>query len=76
MDRNKDHVSLDHLARVLADIHQDSSQILDSVISNYQRDLLQMMFHGDASSRDKYSLCPFFSVSPIPINLPADSRRS
>ena len=40
MDRIKDAISLDHLSRLLVDVQQDSSAIVDSIISGYQRDLL------------------------------------
>jgi len=33
MDRIKDNISLDHLARLLVDVHTDSSRIIDSLIS-------------------------------------------
>lgn len=42
MDRIKDQISLDHLSRLLVDVQQDSSAIVDSIISGYQRDLLQV----------------------------------
>lgn len=34
-------------------MHIDSSAIIDSVISSYQRTLLDLIFLGDAASRDK-----------------------
>ena len=40
MDRIKDNISLDHLSRLLVDVHQDGSKIVDSVISAYQRNLM------------------------------------
>ena len=55
MDRIKDNISLDHLARLLVDVQQDSSAIVDSIISQYQRDLMQLIFLGDASNRNKVS---------------------
>jgi hypothetical protein len=53
MDRIKDNISLDHLSRLLVDVHIDSSTIVDSTISAYQRRLLNLIFNGDAESRDK-----------------------
>lgn len=53
MDRIKDNISLDHLARLLVDVHVDSSTIVDSTLSAYQRRLLHFVFNGDAESRDK-----------------------
>ena len=34
-------------------VHIDSSAIIDSVVSSYQRTLLDLIFLGDAASRDK-----------------------
>ena len=53
MDRIKDNISLDHLSRLLVDVHIDSSTIVDSTISAYQRRLLNLVFDGDAENRDK-----------------------
>ena len=39
LDRGADNVSLDHLSRLLVDVHQDSSKIVDSLLSGYQRNL-------------------------------------
>jgi hypothetical protein len=53
MDRIKDNISLDHLSRLLVDVHIDSSTIVDSTISAYQRRMLNLIFNGDAENRDK-----------------------
>lgn len=53
MDRIKDNISLDHMARLLVDVQQDSSGIVDSIISQYQRELLNLIFLGDAPNRNK-----------------------
>lgn len=53
LDRIKDNISLDHLARLLVDVHVDSSKITDSVISSYQRALLDLIFMKDTANRDK-----------------------
>jgi hypothetical protein len=45
MNRVKYNISLDHLARILADVQQDSSSIVDSVISQYQCDLLELVYN-------------------------------
>ena len=47
LDRTEESVSVDHLARLLVDVHQDSSQILNDLLSAYQRSLLDMLFMGD-----------------------------
>ena len=36
-------ISVDMLCRLLSDIHEDSSVIVDSLLSHYQRKLLQMV---------------------------------
>ena len=59
MDRIKDNISLDHLARLLVDVHMDSSKIVDSVISSYQRQLLQLVFCNDAPNRCVGHCSPF-----------------
>lgn len=53
MDRIKDNISLDHLSRLLVDVHVDSSTIVDSTLSAYQRRILNLIYNGDAESRDK-----------------------
>ena len=53
MDRIKDNISLDHMARLLVDVQQDSSGIVDSIISQHQRELLDLIFLGDSPNRNK-----------------------
>ena len=53
MDRIKDNISIDHLARLLVDVQQDSSEIVDSVISGYQRELLDLIYFSDRKNRNK-----------------------
>ena len=64
MNRIKDNISLDHLSRILVDIQQDSSSIVDSVISQYQRELMDLVFLGDASKRNKINLIIANEISP------------
>lgn len=64
LDRKSDSVSLDHLARLLVDVQQDSSTITDSLVSTYQRSLLEMTFLGDAANRDKFNLILADAISP------------
>lgn len=65
MDRIKDNISLDHMARLLVDVQQDSSGIVDSIISQHQRELLNLIFLGDAPNRNKVSAYHLF-LSPLP----------
>jgi len=64
LDRIKDNISLDHLARVLVDVQQDSSTILVSLLSTYQRSLLDMIFLGDSLSRDKVNVILASEITP------------
>lgn len=64
MDRIKDNISLDHLSRLLVDVHIDSSKIVDSVISAYQRQLMNLIFLGDAENRDKVNLIIANEITP------------
>jgi WD repeat-containing protein 35 len=64
MDRIKDNISLDHLSRLLVDVQQDSSAIVDSIISQYQRELLQIVFLGDAANRNKVNLIIANEITP------------
>lgn len=64
MDRIKDNISLDHLSRLLVDVHMDSSKIIDSVLSAYQRSLLGLIFTGQAESRNKINLIIANEITP------------
>ena len=64
MNRIKDGISLDHLSRILVDVQQDSSKIVDSVISQYQKDILDLIFMGDTPNRNKVNLIIANEISP------------
>ncbi|CAM9106959.1 unnamed protein product, partial [Discosporangium mesarthrocarpum] len=64
MDRIKDNISLDHMARLLVDVQQDSSTIVDSIISQHQRELLNLIFLGDAPNRNKVNLIIANEITP------------
>ncbi|ETV92521.1 hypothetical protein H310_13202 [Aphanomyces invadans] len=64
MDRIKDNISLDHLSRLLVDVQKDSSQIVDSVLSAYQRSLLGLVFMNEDSNRDKINLIIANEITP------------
>lgn len=64
MDRILENISLDNLARLLVDVHMDSSTILDSLLSDHQKDLLQTVFLGNSSRRDKINVIIAERVSP------------
>eukprot|EP00479_Gromia_sphaerica_P004629 TRINITY_DN1543_c0_g1_i3.p1 TRINITY_DN1543_c0_g1~~TRINITY_DN1543_c0_g1_i3.p1 ORF type:complete len:170 (+),score=35.64 TRINITY_DN1543_c0_g1_i3:525-1034(+) len=58
-------ISLDHLARVLLDIRVDSSDIVDSLLSAYQRAFLDIVFWGDPKSRDKFNVILADKIDPV-----------
>ena len=62
--RLKDDISVDMLCRVLADVHEDSSVIVDSLLSLYQRKLLQMTYNGDQMQRPKFNVVLAQRVRP------------
>ena len=64
LDRIKDNISLDHLARLLVDVHQDSSKIVDACLSAYQRKLMNIIYLGDAAMRDKVNLIVANEITP------------
>lgn len=64
MDRIKDNISLDHLSRLLVGVQLDSCVIVDSIISQYQRELMQLVFLGDASNRNKVNLIIANEITP------------
>lgn len=64
-DRILDGISLDRLARLLVDVYTDSSMIMDSLLSSYQRDLLGTMFpHGSQLNRDKFAVIIADGIHP------------
>jgi len=69
MDRIKDGISLDHMARLIVDVHQDSSRVTDSFLSAYQLALLDLIFTGDRVNRDKINVLVADEIVP---KLPAE----
>jgi WD repeat-containing protein 35 len=64
MDRIKDNISLDLLARVLVDVQQDSCTIVDSLLSQRQRDLLNLVYSGYSANRNKINLIIANNIKP------------
>eukprot|EP01038_Epipyxis_sp_PR26KG_P007778 gene7778-10566_t len=64
LDRIKDNISLDHLSRLLIDVQSDSSCVVDAIISQYQRELMQLVFLGDAENRNKVNLIIANEITP------------
>lgn len=57
-------IPLDLLARLLVDVHQDSSEIIRDLLSQYQISVLDMLFMGRASQRNKYNLIMSTGIEP------------
>ena len=53
MDSVLENISLDNLARVMSDIHIDSSKISASLCSPRQMSLMDMVYNGHADKRNK-----------------------
>jgi len=64
MDHGADNVSLDLMSRLLMDIQNDSSRIIDSLVSEYQRSILDTIFYGDRETRDKFNIIMAEMINP------------
>ena len=79
MDKVLNDISLDNLARVMADVHIDSSMVTESLISEHQRKLLDMVFCGHADQRNKVNIVVSEGMQPrlkALAYLDGDSRES
>ena len=72
VDRLHDDISVDHLARLLVDVHQDSSSIMDDLLSQYQRSLMDLIYMGDAQMRNKFNCIIADEIKPAAGKLVAD----
>ena len=63
-DRLADDLSLDMLSRLAVDVMQDSSKIAESLLSFYQRALIEMVFMGDELMRDKFVVYMATGIKP------------
>lgn len=70
LDRVRDRISLDLLSRVMVDLQQDSSKLIDSLVAEHQRGLLDIVYYGDRENRDKYTLILAESIEP---KMPAEN---
>merc|ERR1712166_1181278 len=64
MDNLYANLSLDHISRLLIDIHQDSSQIAENLISAYQRNLIFTLYNGHPETRPKFNILIAERISP------------
>lgn len=53
---NTERHSLDDVAKVLADLVEDTSSMMNTLLNNFQRRLLDLVYCDQASQRDKYIL--------------------
>ncbi|DAZ92527.1 TPA: hypothetical protein N0F65_012757 [Lagenidium giganteum] len=65
LDKRSDRISVDLLSRLLVDIHQDSSEIMDDLLSSYQSSLLEMVFLGDVANRAKFNMIMADHIEPF-----------
>ena len=64
MDRDCNEISIDHLSRLLVDVHQDSSNIMGDLLSQYQISLLEMLYVGDVNMRSKFNCILSAGIKP------------
>ncbi|KAG2531608.1 hypothetical protein BBO99_00001827 [Phytophthora kernoviae] len=64
MNHTERSIPLDLLARLLVDVHQDSSGIIHDLLSRYQLSVLDMLFMGKAEQRNKYNLITAAVIEP------------
>lgn len=57
-------ISLDNLARVMTDIHIDSSKVTESLCSDHQGKLLSMVFNGNEMNRNKVNVFIAEKITP------------
>jgi hypothetical protein len=64
MDSVLNNLSLDNLARVMTDIHQDSSKVTESLTSKHQQNMLRMVFNGNQENRNKVNVFIAEKITP------------
>ncbi|RLI69630.1 hypothetical protein DRO91_07635 [Candidatus Heimdallarchaeota archaeon] len=64
-------VSLDVLTRIIVDLTLDTTKMIDSLLTEYQRNLLELTYMGQASKRTKYVLLLAEDISVRP-EMPED----
>lgn len=64
MTRTADSVPVDLLARMAVDIVQDTSKILDDMMSGQQRETMKVIFQGYPEKRSKFALYLAKSINP------------
>lgn len=64
-ERQNDNLSIDHMARLLVDVHCDSSKIMQDLMTPYQRAIMDTLFLGDTLNRGKFNLILAASIDPV-----------
>jgi hypothetical protein len=64
MNRLAQDVSIDFLSRVLVDVQIDSSRVLHDIISDYHRNLLDVIYMKDAANRAKFNVIIAHAIHP------------
>ena len=65
MSDHADSISVDDLTRVMVDVHQDSSEIMNDILSEFQRKILNMMYMGDMDNRGKFNVIVANTIEPL-----------
>ncbi|MFW9849998.1 MAG: hypothetical protein ACFFF4_12745 [Candidatus Thorarchaeota archaeon] len=58
-------VSIDHLARVVTDLMNDSSLMMDTLLTHHQRSILDCIFKGTPNSRYKFLGLLASTINPL-----------
>jgi len=56
IDKTNDGFSLDALSRIICDIIIDSSTMIETVLNNYQKKILDIVFLGEEIEREKFAI--------------------
>jgi hypothetical protein len=56
---------VDYLCRVLVDVQQDSSKVIQSCLNKYQQTLMDLMFAGYSDNRDKFNMIFAERIHPL-----------
>ena len=64
IDNEKEFFSIDRFTRIIADIIDDSSKMMNTLISNFQRRLLNLTYFGQAEVRNKFIFMVATDISP------------
>jgi len=66
--------SVDELSHIVADLVEDSSHVMDTILNSYQKRLLDIVFCEQSSERDKFVVVGAERIQP-PIATPCDLYR-